>query len=481
MRGGAWRGWGRRMAVLALAAGVAGGPGAIEAEAVGRGDISAQKFFPASGFALGEQRRLAGRLLGEGWLRDLEAEEYLRRVTRALAPSESHFVIVANEDAVNAFAYLGGIVVVYRGLWQFARDEDGFVGVVAHELAHVRLDHVRKTRENAELVSALTTPVLIGGLLIDDPEVREAVVAGSAGLISGDIIAYSRELEHEADVAALGMLRESPFDPRGMARIFARFSSGGVSEYLSTHPAPERRGAYLADRLHDAPARVSGGWANSLDFYLLRVKLGREGVVERDYKRRQRAALAKAATPVQEVLARYGLLLAATKTRDAALGAEMSAALARYENPLIARAVAENRRQRGELAAALEGVRRAAEAAPERASLAVEWLRVLERLGRHRRALEVFEGLPEAVRETPAVLLAVGRSAALAGQRFLSNYYLARGHAQDGNFEQARKQIAIAERFRGRDTKRILALAALKKAVARELKLLAEQRVLDEG
>lgn len=444
------------------------------AAAAGGDAISAKKYFAGSEFPLAEQRRLAARLLGARWLRDNEAEEYLQRVSRRLAPADKHFIVIADTDAVNAFAYLGGIMVIYRGLWQFAEEEDGFVGVVAHEMGHVKLDHVRKAYRNAQRTAALALPLLTAGLLIDDPQARQAVVAGGAGAIGSSLFAYSRELEHEADIYALDAMLSASRDAQAMARLFSRFGGGG-NEYLSTHPAPSRRGAYLSSRLHSSatPASMEG-----LDYYLLREKLSRRKVVERDYQKRKRAILASDADETEKIIARYGLLLSAGKMRDYKLGAEMTAALAAQDNPIVARARAASMSQRGKNKEALDILAKLHEKHPQRASLLLEMFSVLERLEQQRKILAMFDALPAALREHPDILHAAGRAAASLKKPLLSNYLLAHSQAQSGNFEQAQRQIAIAEKFKG-ETETLVQLARLSKRVSRELRLLREKRVLE--
>lgn len=440
--------------------------------------INAKKFFPASGFPQAEQRRLAHRLLGKGWQHDTEAETYLKRISRQLAPADEHFIIVADTDDVNAFAYLGGMMVVYRGLWRFAEEEDGFVSVIAHELGHIKLDHVRLTRENAEQASTIATPILIAGLLIDDPEVREAVVAGSAGLLTGDIIAYSRELEHEADIFGLDAMIKSMWDANAMARIFANLGGGG-NEYLSTHPAPARRGAYLANRLHDYTPPPS---APQLDFYLLREKFARHEVVERQYQQSRRAQLAADGVSERDrILAHYGLLLSATKTRNKKLGEEMVAALAGQTHPFIVRALAENLRQRGQHAEALALISRDRDTYLQHPALVLELFSIYERLKQHNKALALYKQLPAELHNRHDILLAAGRAASFAKKRVLSNYYLGYGYALDGRFEQSLKQIAIAEKFKGGDVNLVIQLEQLKKQVNRELRLLKEKLISEEG
>lgn len=441
--------------------------------------INAKTFFPASDFPQAQQRRLAANVLGREWLRDAEVEDYVQRIARQLLPQDEHFIVLARNDAVNAFAYLGGLVVVYDGLWQFAEEEDGFVGVIAHELAHVRLDHVHKTRENAERVSAMTLPLLLGGLLVESPEAREALLAGGAGVISSDIVTYSRELEHEADIYAFDLMQAARRDVHAMARLFSRFSASG-NAYLSTHPAPARRGAYMAQRVQDAPPAPP---AADMEYDLLRKKLARDGtaLVERTYQQAQRAVLASAAaTQREKLLAHYGLLLSANKTRNKALGAEAAAALAAQDNPLIVRARAESLSQRGEHQAALHLLQQARTAHPQRLALLLQQFAVHTRLQQYEEILILHRILPPALLRQPQVWLAAGRAAAHIGQNALSNYLLATGQALAGEFEQARRQIAVAERMNDGDTETLLKLGELKTKVNRELQRLQDGTLLQQ-
>ena len=69
---------------------------------------------------------------------------YLKKVTQKILsgfvmPDEMkitfHYV---NDDTVNAFATLGGHIVLYRGLLEKLKYEDELAMVIAHEIAHVK-------------------------------------------------------------------------------------------------------------------------------------------------------------------------------------------------------------------------------------------------------------------------------------------------------------------------------------------------------
>lgn len=434
--------------------------------------VTARTFFPDSELPEALQRRLARRVLGKNWLQDPEIKQYLNHLENVLTPEEDYFIAIADTEQVNAFAYLGGIIVLYKGLWKFARSEDEFLSVLAHEMGHVKLDHFEKQRENSKEISTLATPFLIAGLLIEDKEVREAVVAGSAGIITGDIIAYSRELEHEADVFGLDLVLMQGRSGQAMADIFSRLGSTS-NEYLSTHPAPERRGAYLAARLHNVPPPPP--LPLDLRFYLLREKLSLAEVVPQEFESTRRHIIKTTKSLPQATIAHYGLLLLATQTRNTSLGEEMSAALMDKSHPYIVRAIAENLMQRKKYGDAYRLLTAAQKQSPNSIAVAVDLMHLLIAAKRYQQVLELYGRLPPALREDIDILHQTGLAASYLEQGFLANYYFAHQHAKDGKFEQALKQIAVAEKFKSTEVNRITELHRLKKILEKELKKIKEQ------
>jgi Zn-dependent protease with chaperone function len=147
----------------------------------------------------------------------------------------------------NAFALPSGIIVVTDRLVQIAKSEDEIVGVLAHEMGHVRYRHaVRHLLQNSGvlfLVAAVTGDVMSASSL-------------SATLPTVLIDAkYSREFEEEADDAAVAYLKSHRIPVSSFARMLARLEAehtqvkgktgdkdrGGIADFFSTHPVTSER------------------------------------------------------------------------------------------------------------------------------------------------------------------------------------------------------------------------------------------------
>jgi len=87
------------------------------------------------------------------------------------------------------------------------------------------------------------------------------MAGGQAVALQGQL-AFSRDMEREADRVGLDIMTEAGFDGRGFITLFsilqaaARLNDGGAFPYLRTHPMTAERSADIEARLHDlGPAR----------------------------------------------------------------------------------------------------------------------------------------------------------------------------------------------------------------------------------
>lgn len=166
----------------------------------------------------------------------------LQAMTRQLAATiETPYrirVSVADSGLVNALAAPGGRIVVFRGLIDRAASAEEVAGVLAHEIAHVVHRHPTQGMIASIGWSALLS-VFTGGASLSN----EATAHLAAHLATS---AYSRDLEAEADKAALAMLSASGIGSAGLASFFKTLHAeekGGLSlpAYLSTHPETAAR------------------------------------------------------------------------------------------------------------------------------------------------------------------------------------------------------------------------------------------------
>ena len=171
-----------------------------------------------------------------------------------------------NLKDINAFALPGGPMFVNRGMFDAAAGEGEVAGVMAHELAHVLLRHGTANVTKAE------NPWLQLGQIAG--AVGGSMVGGSLGSVIADgaqfglgtlVLKYSRDFEKQADILGVHVMAKAGYNPRDLARMFetiGKASKGGSPQWLSSHPDPGNRSAYIVKEAEAvsvvAPADASG-------------------------------------------------------------------------------------------------------------------------------------------------------------------------------------------------------------------------------
>jgi beta-barrel assembly-enhancing protease len=150
---------------------------------------------------------------------------------------------VANLSLNNAFAMLGGRIVVLNGLLFDARSPDEAAGVLAHEIGHVMRRHPSR---------ALLRGVGLG--LVFDLFLGGGRTAGFGQTLLN--MSYSRDAERDADAIALAILDGAGVSAAGLADFLDRLPDhGDGSGWLSTHPDSQNRAALI--RAHQGPPRIT--------------------------------------------------------------------------------------------------------------------------------------------------------------------------------------------------------------------------------
>jgi Zn-dependent protease with chaperone function len=139
----------------------------------------------------------------------------------------------------NAFALPDGTLVVTDQLVELSGgDTEMIVGVLAHEIGHVELDHSLRQFYRAAGMTGLI--MLIAG---DVGSSVEDVLVQGGGLLA---LSYSRAAEAEADRRSVELMAKAGYDPAAIARFFTlleeKLGDRAATSILSTHPGtPQRR------------------------------------------------------------------------------------------------------------------------------------------------------------------------------------------------------------------------------------------------
>jgi hypothetical protein len=154
---------------------------------------------------------------------------------------------VVNVSDINAFALPGGPLYFNRGMIEAAKSEGEIAGVLAHEISHVALRHGTAQASKA-------TKYEVGSII---GAIAGAIIGGAAGQIVSQgtqfglgtaFMRFGREFERQADILGAQTMARAGYDPRDMANMFRTIqakSGNGGPQWLSDHPNPSNRYAYI--------------------------------------------------------------------------------------------------------------------------------------------------------------------------------------------------------------------------------------------
>ncbi len=175
---------------------------------------------------------------------DGQVESYLQNLADKLSKAQGlpadikikvHYI---EADTVNAFATLGGNVVIYKGLLEQLPHENALSMVMAHEIAHVKHRHP---------IMALGRGVAIGLALVSVSGVGDGSLSqqllGNISLLT--VLSFSRSQEIESDNEALETLLTYYGHLEGADALFhvlqQEYEGMEPPQFLSTHPHTDHR------------------------------------------------------------------------------------------------------------------------------------------------------------------------------------------------------------------------------------------------
>lgn len=161
-------------------------------------------------------------------------------------PLDQYRFHLINSDIANAYATLGGHIVVTTALLQQVSSENGLAMVVAHEIAHIRYRHPIAGASRALVLQLALSAVF--GATGDGP--LASLLSGSGVLA---LLSFNRDMESQADTRALDIIDKHYATYRGADEFFASMVSSDNAalwmEFIQTHPNPGRRLEVIRERL----------------------------------------------------------------------------------------------------------------------------------------------------------------------------------------------------------------------------------------
>jgi predicted Zn-dependent protease len=183
------------------------------------------------------------------YINNPEIERYIESIGQRILsvmgpqPFEYRFFVIADPQ-LNAFAVPGGSVFFYSGLIERAKSTSEIAGVMGHEIVHVKGRHMAR-HSGPDAISLLS---LVGMLLL----ARSGSGAQAAGVVGQAVsatrqIAYSRQLEMEADTLGVRYMTAAGYDPAGSLGFLKTLDQErslnpiDVPAYMLTHPVTQER------------------------------------------------------------------------------------------------------------------------------------------------------------------------------------------------------------------------------------------------
>ena len=240
-----------------------------------------------------QEESTLGAALAAHWVRDgggpmlsgqfdQELKQYLHLVGRNLAARSSRptlpwtFGVLKEPTAFNATSAPGGYVFVTRGLLQAVENEAQLAGVLAHEMAHVTLQHtlmrygevkvtqcrmavgMQVMRERMRQAGA-TPPDFVESLersgVLESDKDQDLLMALTEKTVEKLLAeGYTQRDEYAADEEAVRLLVSAGYDPREYIQFLGKLPD--MKERYAHHPSRETRQKnlryLLADALKDA-------------------------------------------------------------------------------------------------------------------------------------------------------------------------------------------------------------------------------------
>ena len=191
---------------------------------------------------------------------------------------------VFDSDQKNAFVLPGNRVGFYKGMMDFADNDDQIAGIMGHEVGHVSGQHARE-RFSLQMASQAA---VIGGSVIGGSQISKGcnkyqgqqrqqclrsanqktqylVQALGLGTMIGLVLPYSRRHEAESDKLGVNYMHKAGYETQQSVKLWEKMAANSPSRqptFLSTHPDPAWRARELDAYIRRQEKMGSQGFKN---------------------------------------------------------------------------------------------------------------------------------------------------------------------------------------------------------------------------
>ena len=206
--------------------------------------------FIASRLPFSWEETLAGHVVGpaEESAQSAVLQKLADQLAKDIETDVRFHLIYVDDDEVNAYATLGGIITIHRGLIDRLHSENALAFVIAHEMGHVlHRDPARAMGGGLLLGMAL----MAFGVASD----MDSMTSLAKNAISLTMLDFSREEERHADETALQLVGKHYGHLNGSREVFEEIMAYetealhgfSIPEFLSSHPETKSRTDRIAE------------------------------------------------------------------------------------------------------------------------------------------------------------------------------------------------------------------------------------------
>ena len=199
--------------------------------------------------------------------KDDKKTELLQTYIKALDLETTYDIegTVVRSNMVNAFALMGGRIVVFDSILNVMQSSDELSALLAHEITHVEGRHILKS-----IGKNMTNLLVIAWLTSDASSVSSLLMQNANSMMQ---LSYTRGLEEQADKQGFERLVTSGVNPKGMLFLMEHLKAQEPeilddhkwSRFISDHPLTDDRIAYINALLVSKTALVDETKQQRLD------------------------------------------------------------------------------------------------------------------------------------------------------------------------------------------------------------------------